>query len=160
LLCEALSDGRSYVRVNALVGLRQLGARCDDARERGLLMSAAQTAVREAVASLLQQVPGPDPQTDQRALRRCWLQDAAPEVATRCAGERPSHSPARAADELVVLVVPHDQSEPISRAPFALQRGDGLLRCGLADRRGAVFEPGPPAGAVQLRVPAQWVSVQ
>lgn len=160
LLCDALSDGRSYVRVNALVGLRQIGARCDGARERGLLMGAPQAVVREAAAALLLQVPGPDPQTDQRALRRCWLQEPDPAVTRRCGGESEAASATRAADELVVLVVPHDQSEPVSRAPFTLQRGDGLLRCGLADRRGAVFEPRPPAGAVQLRVPAQWVSVE
>jgi hypothetical protein len=45
-------------------------------------------------------------------------------------------------------------AEPAPRAPFALLRADGLMRLGLTDRRGEVFELDAPRGYVSLAVPA------
>jgi hypothetical protein len=38
-------------------------------------------------------------------------------------------------------------------APYSLQRADGLIRSGIADRRGAVFEHAAPQGQLRLVVP-------
>jgi cellulose synthase operon protein C len=56
--------------------------------------------------------------------------------------------------DVAVYVVPDGQRAPLGRAPFALVRADGLLRLGLADRRGEIFEAGAPRGAIRLGVPA------
>ena len=40
------------------------------------------------------------------------------------------------------------------RAPFALVLPDGLMRLGVTDRRGALFEQAAPRGEVMLEVPA------
>jgi len=53
-----------------------------------------------------------------------------------------------------VYVVPSGESSPAERVPFALVRGDGLVRFGLSDRRGEVFEHDAPRGFVALDVPA------
>ncbi len=56
--------------------------------------------------------------------------------------------------DVAVYVVPDGRSAPLSRAPFTLVRADGLLRLGLADRRGELFETGAPRGVIRLGVPA------
>jgi hypothetical protein len=55
---------------------------------------------------------------------------------------------------VVIFVIPDGQSSPLAAAPFALQRADGLIRAGIADRRGAVFERYAPAGDLSLLLPA------
>ena len=57
-------------------------------------------------------------------------------------------------DDVAVYVVPDGRNAPLPRAPFALVRADGLLRLGLADRRGEIFEAGTPRGTIRLAVPA------
>ncbi len=57
-------------------------------------------------------------------------------------------------DDVAVYVVPDGRGAPLARAPFALVRPDGLLRLGLADRRGEVFEAATPRGVIRLGVPA------
>jgi hypothetical protein len=54
----------------------------------------------------------------------------------------------------VVFVVPDGSTSPVARLPFALVLADGLMRVGLADRRGAVFEARAPRGRVELAIPA------
>ena len=58
---------------------------------------------------------------------------------------------------MLVYVVPIGESAPVPRAPFALVRADGVMRLGLADRRGQLFEHDAPAGEVSLAVPAPLV---
>ncbi|EYF00382.1 Hypothetical protein CAP_0910 [Chondromyces apiculatus DSM 436] len=53
-----------------------------------------------------------------------------------------------------MYVVPDGQQVPLARAPFALVRPDGLMRLGLADRRGELFEMAVPDGVLRLAVPA------
>lgn len=151
LLCRALDDGRPYVRTNALAGLALVGARCDDgAKERALLARDGSEVVRGAAAELLHRVPARDGAEDRRALSRCAEEDKTASVAARCGAPA---SRAAGASPLVVFVVPDGRTTPVSRAPFALLRADGLVRGGLADRRGAVFESSAPTGAVTLLVP-------
>jgi hypothetical protein len=102
-------------------------------------------------------VPAPQAAADAKALQRCAAEDREASVAHACAGAAAAAVTAHAWP-LTVLVVPHGEEEPVPDAPFALVRSDGFVRCGWADRRGAVFEPQQPAGSVELAVPAPWVA--
>ena len=158
-LCSALDDGRTYVRANALAALAVASQRCDKGdKERGLLASDPAPQVRAAAAALLRRVPSQDAAADSRSLRRCLFDDKNGSVAAECK-ESPAASPARgpASEPIVVFVVPDGRSTPQARSPFALVLADGLMRFGIADRRGAVFEPAAPRGLVRLAVPATLV---
>jgi HEAT repeat protein len=152
-LCAALSDARSYVRANALSGLRAANASCPDADAAlRLLARDPADAVRLAAASYLAERAPEPASTEARALRRCESEDRSPEVAARCAA--PAPPPPHGTDDVTIYVVPDGGSLPMPRAPFALVRPDGYLRLGLADRRGALFEAGVPRGTLRLAVPA------
>ncbi|WP_438009269.1 HEAT repeat domain-containing protein [Sorangium sp. So ce321] len=157
-LCGALSDARPYVRANALAGLTVARARCDGAAARDLLARDPAEAVRLAAADHLAQ-GGAD--LDRRALARCASEDRNATVAARCASPA---APPSGAEDVVVFVVPFDagrgdsaRDAPVPRAPFALVRADGLMRLGVADRRGELFERGAPRGPLRLAVPAPLV---
>ncbi|WP_437309206.1 HEAT repeat domain-containing protein [Sorangium sp. So ce388] len=160
-LCGALSDARPYVRANALAGLTVARARCDGAAPRDLLARDPAEAVRLAAADHLAQ-GGAD--ADRRALARCASEDRNATVAARCASAGPHRAPPTGAEDVVVFVVPFDagrgdsaRDAPVPRAPFALVRADGLMRLGVADRRGELFERGAPRGPLRLAVPAPLV---
>jgi hypothetical protein len=88
---------------------------------------------------------------DHHALAQCASEDTNGSVASRC--RRPL---ARAHGDapVTVFVVPEGRTSPVPNAPFALLRADGMIRAGLADRRGAVFERFAPDGTLSLLVPA------
>ncbi|WP_438028123.1 HEAT repeat domain-containing protein [Sorangium sp. So ce233] len=160
-LCGALADARPYVRANALAGLTVARARCDGAAARDLLARDPAEAVRLAAADHLAQ-GGAD--ADRRALARCASEDRNATVAVRCAHAVPPRAPPSGAEDVVVFVVPFDagrdgaaRDAPAPRAPFALVRADGLMRLGVADRRGELFERGAPRGPIRLAVPAPLV---
>ena len=181
-LCGALADDRSYVRSNALVGLRfvveaGLGvARCGDGAVRTLLERDPSWRARAAAADLLHAwqragsmvgaaAGGGDPRgagadaaqdpndevLEARALRRCASEDRDASAAARC---RAGRGPRPVGGDITVFVVPDGGTEPVARAPFALELADGSLRCGVADRRGALFEASAPQGTVRLALPA------
>ncbi|WP_129346559.1 HEAT repeat domain-containing protein [Sorangium cellulosum] len=157
-LCGALADARPYVRANALAGLTAAGARCDGAAARDLLARDPAEAVRLAAADHLARAGG---EAERRALARCASEDRNATVAARCA--HPA-APPSGAEDVAVFVVPFDagrggagRDAPVPRAPFALVRADGLMRLGVADRRGEVFERGAPGGPLRLAVPAPLV---
>jgi HEAT repeat protein len=155
VLCNALGDFRPYVRTNAVAGLMLLGVRCDEgARERDLLAHDGSDIVRRAAARLLmvgrKDASGAMVQGDRHALMRCVADDKSGRVAAACT--QVYEVPA-GASSVVVFVVPDGKSVPAPIAPFALVRADGLVRSGLADRRGAVFEIAAPSGEVSLAVP-------
>ena len=151
-LCTAVSDTRSYVRANALSALSLAGAACDTRVADELLARDGSEAVRLAAADHLARVAsaGKDDGAAKRALARCTGEERNATVAARCARPLPKPS---AADDVVVYVVPDMRSSPLARTPFTLVRPDGLLRLGLADRRGEVFEREMPRGTVRLGVP-------
>lgn len=154
-LCTALSDARPYVRANALGGLSLLHARCTAAAASDLLARDPSESVRLAAADFLgREAFLGDAKTrhdNQRALTRCVNEERDVRVAVRCA--HPLEVPT-AVDDVAIYVVPDGRSVPAPRAPFALVRSDGLLRLGLADRRGELFEFGAPKGVLRLGVPA------
>jgi HEAT repeat protein len=154
-LCSRLADTRPYVRANALAALRVAGARCSSDRERTMVGEDRSEAVRRAGAALLANVPGKDPARDRDALEACAADDPDGSVAAACAA-RPEKVPATT-DPVAVYVVPMGESEPVARAPFALVLADGLMRLGVADRRGELFEKEAPTGELTLTVPAPLV---
>jgi len=54
----------------------------------------------------------------------------------------------------VVVIIPAGQDAPGPAQPFALLRADGLVRLGVSDRRGQVFEVAAPRGALSLLEPS------
>ncbi len=152
-LCAALSEPKGYVRVNALGGLRALGARCaDGAPARQLLARDVSDQVRQSAAALISSVKSSAPSEDLRALTRCAAEDRSGAVAVACS-KKSSKAP-HGTEPVSVYVVPTGESAPAPRVPFALVRADGLVRLGLTDRRGAVFEHDAPRGFVSLGIPA------
>ncbi len=148
-LCDALKSPRAYVRANALGGLRLLDARCTGAPERALLLDDASDVVRAKAASLLQDVK--TSAEDRRALATCEANDPSSQVAVACESS-PEPIPTTF-EPVTVFVVPLGETKPAARAPFTLIRADGLMRMGLSDRRGAVYEFAAPRGYVALGVP-------
>ncbi len=157
-LCKALDEARSYVRANALEGLSIAGASCEASVVPGLLSRDPSEAVRLASADFLiraiDRAGDKASELDRRALVRCAGEDRNASVATRCA--RPLAAPARpgAPEDIAVYIVPDGRGAPQPRAAFTLVRADGLLRLGLADRRGEIFETAAPPGLLRLGVPA------
>ncbi len=156
-LCAALGDARAYVRANALGGLAAAGVRCSEAGlARDRLARDPSDAVRLAAADYLARAVLRDDDKvaaaeDRRALARCAGEDKDGAVASRClrAAAVPTGT-----DDVAVFVVPDGKGVPLPRAPFALVRADGLMRLGVADRRGEVFERAAPRGLLRLAVPA------
>ena len=152
-LCAATSDTRSYVRANALEALSLAGAACESRVADDLLVRDVSEAVRLAAADYLGRAAEsgvPDADLAKRALTRCTSEEKNATVAARCA--KPLSKPS-ATDDLVLYVVPDTRATPVARAPFTLVRPDGLLRMGVADRRGEVYERDAPRGTVRLGVP-------
>ncbi len=154
-LCTALSDTRNYVKVNALVALRQHALRCENGRERVLLERDDSPLVREQAANLLVSVPAETEQRrrrDQQALERVAHTDASTRVAGATRG--PAKPPATAASPNVVaaFIVPAGKTRPVPGAPFALNTGNDLLRLGWADERGVVAFTSDRPARVRLEV--------
>jgi HEAT repeat protein len=153
-LCAALGDERSYVRANALGALRLAQKRCPEAEIREILRTDPSRVVRERAAALLVHVPvAKDATLDEQALRRCVMEEPVGSVAAICKA-RPEPVPSSSA-KVTVLVVPSGESAPVPRAPFALGLANGLVRLGLSDRRGAVYEHAAPDADLSLMIPAQ-----
>jgi hypothetical protein len=151
-LCSGLGDFRSYVRVNALVGLGVLEVRCDGGQvERRLLAQDSSEMVRRAAARLLRGPSSSRPsKEDAQALSRCLAEDKSGMVASAC---RVAPVAPGAPSPVVVFVVPDGRSSPAPLSPYSLELADGFIRSGIADRRGAIFEAEAPRGEVRLVVP-------
>jgi cellulose synthase operon protein C len=151
-VCPMLADGRATVRANALVALAFAQARCGDGRgERKLLADDPTDIVRGAAARAIAAAPSPE---DRAALDRCVSADRSADVARLCR-PRPAEtaSAPRPSRAVTVFVVGESGATAKPRAPFLLEYEGGILRAGLADRRGATFEASAPAGDVVLRRP-------
>jgi hypothetical protein len=148
-----LGDGRAVVRANALVALTFVHARCADGRtERMLLAEDPSDLVRAAAARAIAGAPSTD---DRAALDRCVSGDRSAEVARLCrlapaGGERSTPKRPRA---VTIFVASETGVAARPRAPFLVEYEGGILRAGVADRRGASFEASAPAGEVALRRP-------
>jgi cellulose synthase operon protein C len=147
-LCAMLADGRPAVRANALAGIALQGRRCDAKRERKLLLEDPSDLVRANAARAITAAPVPE---DRVALDRCVASDRSAEVARLCRPRAATTAPRRPQAVTVFVVGEGATSTARPRAPFLLQYEDGVLRAGVADRRGATFDPAAPAGEVTLR---------
>ena len=159
-LCRATADPRPYVRANAVVALGLAGGACDASVLEALLIRDRSEAVRLAGAAYFWRTLGAVAPADaaakeapRRALLRCASEERNATVAQRCS--RPPQALSEQTDDVLVFVAPDGKDEPLGRAPYALLRADGLMRMGIADRRGALFELGAPKGTIRLAVPAQ-----
>jgi HEAT repeat protein len=145
-LCGGLlRDARASVREQALRGLALAHARCADGYVSKLLTADARANVRRAAAELLLLL-GPEG-AERRLLARCQDSDTHASVAEACAG--PARPAVAEVEPITVLIVQSAGGDPTAGAPFALLWTDGSLRLGSADRRGGVFEPRAPHGAVE-----------
>lgn len=149
--CPMLTDGRAAVRTNALVALSFVQGRCGDGRtERKLLADDPSDLVRAAAARAIASAPSAE---DRAALDRCVSADRSGDVARLCR-PRPSAASSAAVGSpraVTVFVVGETGASAKPRAPFLLEYEGGILRAGVADRRGATFEAAAPAGDVALR---------
>lgn len=156
-LCRLLEHPRSYVRANALAGLRVVNDRCKSKTELWLLRHDPSAVVRQRAASLVIAVPRTGVPDDASALGLCLKEETHGSVATACAGPRSTLSRPGASSSqtgtVIVFVSPAVGGAPVPLSPYALQFADDLLRLGVSDRRGAVYAAGAPAGKVRLRVP-------
>jgi HEAT repeat protein len=151
-LCKSLGDFRSYVRANALAGLALLESRCDKGgEERRLLGQDPSEIVRYEAARLLSREGQLSSKDDARVLARCVADDRSGMVAVTCRTRPPA---AAESSPSVVFIVPDGRAAPLASAAYSMVRADGLIRSGLADRRGAVFERAAPRGDLRLLVPA------
>ncbi|WP_394821043.1 HEAT repeat domain-containing protein [Pendulispora albinea] len=158
VLCPLLRDARTYVRVNALAGLAATGARCGDgSSERAALADDGNDLVRSAAAAVLQRPSPASMRTaDTAALERCAQSDRSGAVAQRCRGGIPARADTApgATHAVDVYVVPDTSTTPRARVAYALHIEGGYLRAGIADRRGACFEPVAPDGELSLERPS------
>jgi cellulose synthase operon protein C len=149
-VCPMLADGRAPVRANALVALSFVQARCADGHaERKLLADDPSDLVRAAAARAIARAPSAE---DRPALDRCVSADRSAEVAHVCR-PRPAESRATAGrPHAVTVFVASETGDAVKPgAPFLLEYEGGILRAGVADRRGATFEASAPPGELVLR---------
>jgi HEAT repeat protein len=148
--CSLLADGRAAVRANALVALSFVQARCGDGHtERKLLADDPTELVRGSAARAIASAPTAD---DRASLDRCISGDRSAEVARLCRPRPVEAAPVvRRPRAVTVFVVGETGAAAKPRAPFLLEYEGGILRAGVADRRGATFEPSAPPGDIVLR---------
>jgi cellulose synthase operon protein C len=158
-MCPALADGRPTVRANVLSALAAAGARCGDGgAERQRLTGDPSDLVRASAARAITAAQTP---SDAQALDRCVSSDRSAEVAHLCrpaSARSPRAASAGASGgagarprAVTVYVFAETGNAPRPRAPFLLQYENGVLRAGVADRRGATFDPVAPSGDLVLR---------
>ncbi|HWZ90624.1 MAG TPA: HEAT repeat domain-containing protein, partial [Polyangiaceae bacterium] len=144
--CPRIAEPRPLLRALALRALRVTGERCEHAEELNALSRDRSDFVRQSAAALLRDVPRG--RRDSEALARARDRDPSGAVATEC--EAPSPAPPDSVDPTVIVVIPAGADVPEPAQPFALLRADGLVRLGVSDRRGQLFEVAAPHGQLSL----------
>lgn len=145
-LCPLLKHGRAEVRSNALLGLARLRTSCaDGSAVRELLARDASALVRRSAARVL---ASSTRATDLDALARCSDEDRDARVADACAAR--TVIPARRESDAILVQFARTGERPKALAPFVLEYPDEILRAGLTDRQGALFDPAAPRGILRL----------
>jgi HEAT repeat protein len=150
LACPALVNASPVLRALALRSLRLTGERCEHGEELTALSRDRSEFVRQSAAALLRDVPRGN--ADALALVRARDRDPSSAVAAEC--EAPRRAMPEGVDATVVAVIPAGDDLPRPAQPFALLRADGLVRLGVSDRRGQLFEVAAPHGRLSLFEPA------
>jgi hypothetical protein len=148
--CAALGSGRPMLRALALRSLRFTGERCQRGEELAALSRDRSDFVRQSAAALLRDAPRGN--ADALALVRARDRDPSSAVAAEC--DAALQSLPQGVDATVVVVIPAGEDLPQPAQPFALLRADGLVRLGISDRRGQLFEVAAPHGMLSLLEPA------
>ncbi|HEX7451049.1 MAG TPA: hypothetical protein VF294_02120, partial [Polyangiaceae bacterium] len=133
-----------------LRSLRLTGERCEHGEELAALSRDRVDFVRQSAAALVRDVPRGN--ADALALVRARDRYPSSAVAAECEA-RPQTEP-EGTDASVIAVIPAGDDVPRPLQPFALLRVDGLVRLGVSDRRGQLFEVAAPHGALSLLEPA------
>jgi HEAT repeat protein len=150
LACAALGNASPMLRALALRSLRLTGERCEHREELTALSRDRSDFVRQSAAALLRDVPRGN--ADALALVRARDRDPSSAVAAEC--EAPRRAMPEGVDATVIAVIPAGDDLARPAQPFALLRADGLVRLGVSDRRGQLFEVAAPHGALSLLEPA------
>jgi HEAT repeat protein len=150
LACPMLGDDRAILRALSLRALRLTGERCSSGREASALSGDHAEFVRRSAAALLRDVSRGKP--DELLLTRARDHDPSGAVAAECE-LGPQSRAIEARDPTLIVIIPAGQDAPVPGQPFALLRADGLVRLGISDRRGQVFEVAAPRGALSLLEP-------
>ena len=145
--CASLQDPRPLVRVNALAALGRANATCAS-EVRARLKTDTSVDVRAAAARWLTSQPDREA---REALARCVNSERSARVARACQ-QRPLPHLGAAPRPVEVFVVPYGATGPKPYSPYVLELGDGFVRVGTTDRRGALFEPAA-TGELALRRP-------
>ncbi len=151
LACPMINDGRSLLRALALRALRVTRERCEGNQEATALSRDRSEFVRKSAAALLRDVSRG--KADELLLARARDRDPSGAVAAECDLTARS-APAEGHEPTLLIIVPAGQEMPTPAQPFALLRADGLVRLGVSDRRGQLFEVAAPRGALSLLEPA------
>lgn len=144
IACAALGDRRDAVRINALVALAAIRTRCGDGHVESKLATddpsaLVRTAAERAIAA-----------STDRPSRATPSPNAPSTPAISASPATPSPPPARRA--VTIFVAAERDAAPKPGAPYTLEYDGGLLRTGLTDRRGAIFDPAAPkSGVLSLR---------
>jgi HEAT repeat protein len=144
--CPFSSDPRRLMRALSMRALRLTGERCEHGEERTVLARDRWEFARMSAAALLRDVPRGA--ADEEVLTRARDRDPSGAVAAECSA--PSARKASGAEPTVIVVIPAGDDLPRPEQPFALLRADGLVRLGVSDRRGQVFEVAAPLGSLSL----------
>jgi HEAT repeat protein len=144
--CARIAEPRPLLRALALRALRFTGERCEHGEELTALTRDRSDFVRQSAAALLRDVPRG--RRDGEALARARDRDPSGAVAAECEAQSPVLPDG--VDPTLIVVIPAGEDLPQPGQPFALLRADGLVRLGVSDRRGQVFEARAPHGALSL----------
>jgi len=151
LACPLITGDRAVVRALALRALRFTGERCEGAAEATALRRDRSEFVRQSAAALLRDVSRGA--ADEALLARARDRDPSGAVAAEC--DAPVQSwRAEGREATLVVILPVGRDTPSPTQPFALLRADGLVRLGVSDRRGQVFEVAAPRGMLSLLDPS------
>jgi HEAT repeat protein len=153
LACPMIGDARASLRAVALRALRVTAERCEGSPEARALSRDRSEFVRKSAAALVRDVLRS--KADGVLLARCRDRDPSGAVAAECELHAAS-KPAAGHEPTLVVIIPAGQDTPSPAQPFALLRADGLVRLGVSDRRGQVFEVATPRGALSLLEPSDF----
>jgi len=145
-VCPMLSSPRATLRALALRSLRIGRERCAAGEEVLALEHDRSDFVRQSAAALLRDLPST--KRDAQALVRARERDPSGAVAAEC--EARPLPPVAGSEATSIVIVPPGQDLPAPAQPFGLLRADGLVRLGISDRRGQVFEVAAPHGSLSL----------
>lgn len=152
-LCSLGVDPRPLVRVNAILARSMLGTTCKSEGtsspiERDALLFDNEELVRRTAAVVLSaHAVGAE---DMAALRTCARRERVAAIGRICREGIRTPTGSNAPKEALTVFVTGDDGSVKPRTPYALRYSDGLIRVGVSDRRGVVFEPAPLPGEVTL----------